>query len=100
MLPENIYNFDKKGFLIDFTWALKRNMTKKVYEEEKVWKNKQNENREFISCLTCISAIRKAISAVLIYKNASDDLQNSWVKEVKSDNSVYFRSLTSKWSSN
>jgi hypothetical protein len=79
---------------------MKRIMTRKAYEEGKVQKNKQDGNREFISCLACISAIGKAIPAALIYEGASGDLQDTWVKEVKPNDPVYFGSSASGWSSN
>jgi hypothetical protein len=56
---ENIYNFDEKGFLIGFGRSLKRIITKSALESGRISKSKQNNSREFIFVLVCISVIRK-----------------------------------------
>jgi hypothetical protein len=56
---ENIYNFDKKGFLIRYKRSLKRIITRAALESGRIIKAKQDGSREFISILACISAIRK-----------------------------------------
>ena len=74
IITKNIYNFNKKGFLIGFGRCLKRVITLKAFKLGRVTKNKQDRNHEFISLLAYILAIRKAIPPLLIYKGASRDL--------------------------
>ena len=54
---ENIYNFDKKGFIISLRRSFKRVITQEALKSGRVTKSKQDKSREFISCLACISAI-------------------------------------------
>jgi hypothetical protein len=73
---ENIYNFDEKGFIIGFGRSLKRIMTLEALQLGRITKAKQDGSREFISCLACISAIRRWIPLLLIYKGESGDLKS------------------------
>ena len=66
----------------------------------RVTKNKQDGSREFISLLACVSAIRKAIPPLLIYKGAFGDLQSSWVEDVTENSKTYFAATKNRWSSN
>jgi hypothetical protein len=54
---ENIWNFDKKGFLIGIRRTLKRIMTVEALKSGQITKLKQDGSREFISILATISAI-------------------------------------------
>jgi len=56
---ENIYNFDKKGFIISFKRSLKRVITLEALKLGQITKSKQDKSREFISCLACISTISR-----------------------------------------
>jgi hypothetical protein len=56
---DNIYNFDKKGFLMGFGRTLKRIMTIEALKAGRITKSKQDGSREFISILATISAIRR-----------------------------------------
>jgi hypothetical protein len=56
---ENIYNFNKKGFLIGFRRALKRIITVIALKSGRVTKSKQDRSREFISVLAYVSIIGK-----------------------------------------
>jgi hypothetical protein len=71
---ENIYNFNKKGFLIGYGRSLKRIMTKATLALGRITKAKQDGSREFISILACILAIGKWIPLLLIYKGELGDL--------------------------
>ena len=95
---DNIYNFDEKGFLIGFTKALKRIISREVFESSRVTKTRQDGNREFISCLACVSAVGKAIPPVLIYTGKSGDLQTTWMEEVTDESGVHFSISTNGWS--
>jgi len=97
---DNIWNFDEKGFLIGWGRAMKRIMTLSVYKSGRVTKRKGYGNREFISCLVCVSAIGKWIPPVLVYKGLSNDLRDIWVKDVERDAGVHFASTENGWSCN
>ena len=57
-------------------------------------------SREFISILACISAIRKWIPPLLIYKGESGDLMSTWVDEVTTDSKAHFTISSNGWSNN
>ena len=97
---DNIWNFDEKGFLIGWGRAMKRIMTLSAYKSGRVTKRKGHGNREFISCLACVSAIGKWIPPVLVYKGLSNDLRDTWVKDVERDAGVHFASTENGWSCN
>ncbi|PMD51091.1 uncharacterized protein K444DRAFT_546312, partial [Hyaloscypha bicolor E] len=67
IMAENIYNFNKKGFLIGYGRSLKRIMTRATLESGRISKSKQDRSREFISILAYISVIGKWILPLLIY---------------------------------
>ena len=83
-----------------FGRTMKRIMTLEALRRGRVTKSKQDGSREFISCLACVSAIGKAIPPVLIYKGASNDLQDTWVEDVIPESGVYFASTENGWSNN
>jgi DDE superfamily endonuclease len=95
-----MYNWDEKGFLIGLAQSLKRIMTKKVYDSGRVTANAQDGSREFISLLASICADGTALPPALIYKGASRDLQDTWLKDLNEKQHAYFASSTNGWSSN
>jgi hypothetical protein len=74
---DNLYNFDKKGFLISLRQTLKQIITLAALKSGWVTKSKQDGSREFISILTYVSAIRKAIPPLFLYRGESEDLLNT-----------------------
>ena len=58
-MAENIYNFNKKEFLIEYGQSLKRIITRATLESGQISKLKQDRSREFISILAYISIIGK-----------------------------------------
>ena len=97
---KNIYNFDKKGFLMGYGRSLKRIMIKQALASGRITKAKQDRSREFISILACISAISKWIPLLLIYKGESGDLMSTWVDEVTTDSKAHFTVSSNGWSNN
>ena len=97
---DNIQNFDKKGVLISQGQSIKRIITLEAYKSGRVIKRKTDGNREFITCLACVSAIGKQIPPVLVYKGLSNDLRDIWVKDVYKDSGVYFASTINRWLNN
>jgi hypothetical protein len=96
----NIWNFDKKGFLISWGRSMKRIITLEAYKSGRVTKRKTDGNREFITCLACVSAIGKWIPPVLVYKGLSNDLRDTWVKDVHKDSGVHPASTANRWLNN
>ena len=96
--PNQIYNWDEKGFILGFMHILQRIMPKEALKSGRIRSAIQDGNREFISLLACISAIRTALPPALIYQGSSNDLQDSWVQDVDSSESVYFASTANGWS--
>jgi hypothetical protein len=72
--PSDIYNWDEKGFLIGRTNRVKRIMTRKEYNSDRVYNVKQDSNREFVSLLACVCADGTAVPPALIYQGKSGDL--------------------------
>jgi hypothetical protein len=79
---ENIYNWDEKDFLIGLARTLKRIMIKKIYNSGRIMAVKQDGSREFISLLASICADGTALPPALIYKETSEDLQDTWLKDL------------------
>jgi hypothetical protein len=75
--PENIYNWDEKGFLLGLSNILKRIMTKKEYKSARVRAAKQNGSRELISLSATICGDGIALPPALIYQGSSGDLIDS-----------------------
>jgi hypothetical protein len=98
-MAENIYNWDKKGFLIGFAQKLKRIMSWSAYEEGKLTANRQDGSREFIMLLAAICADLTYLLAALIYRGKSKDLMDTWVDDLQEGDVVYFASLEKGWSS-
>ena len=86
--------------MIGWGRAMKRIITLEAYKSGRVTKRKHDGNREFISCLAYISAVGKWIPPVLVYKGLSNDLRDTWVKDVHKDAGVHFASTTNRWSNN
>jgi hypothetical protein len=97
--PENIWNFDEKGFIMGFCSAVKRIMTLGAYKSGRVTKAKQDGSREFVTCLACVSAVGKWIPPLLIYRGDSKELQDTWVQDVKPGDQCYFSISENGWSS-
>ena len=57
----------------------------------------QDGSREFISILACICADTTFLPPTLIYQGKSNDLQSSWVEDVKEEEVAYFAATDSGW---
>ena len=64
---QNIYNIDKKGFLISFLKKIKRVFNKQAFNTKRVCYVAQDRNREQITILGAICADRTALLLGLIY---------------------------------
>jgi hypothetical protein len=97
---ENIYNFDKKGFIIGLGRSFKRVITQEALKSGRVTKSKQDRSCEFISCLAYIFAIGWWILPLLIYKGNLGDLQSTWVNRVETNLKAHFTVSYNRWSNN
>jgi hypothetical protein len=82
--------------LIGFGYSLKRIIIQEALYSGRIIKAKQDRSREFISILAYISAIRKWILLLLIYKGESGNLISIWVNKVKTDSKIYFTVLSNR----
>jgi DDE superfamily endonuclease len=94
---ENIYNWDKKGFLIGYSRATRRTITKSAYKQGRIRYSQQDGSREFISLLACICADGTALPPALIYQGTSYDLQSTWFDDLSTEEKAYFTPITSGW---
>jgi len=95
---ENLYNWDEKGFIIGQSRTAKRVMTWSALEKGRIMGANQDGSHEFISLLACISADGKSLPPTLIYKGKSNDLQSSWVEDLKEEDEAYFAASKNGWS--
>jgi hypothetical protein len=65
-------------------------MNKEAYDSGRIKYASQDDSREFISLLACISAIGTAIPPLLIYKGDSAILQDTWLNDYDTTDSAYF----------
>jgi hypothetical protein len=79
---------------------MKRIMTYTELQKSKSLAARQDGSREFITLLACISAAGVAVAPTLIYKGASNELQDTWVDEVEEGDDAYFATSANGWSSN
>ena len=100
VIAENIYNWDKKRFLIGFGHAVKRIMIREVYEKGRIKAAKQDGSWEFISFLATICADGTCLPPALIYQGTSGDLQNTWVGKLIEQDEAFFTSSKTGWSNN
>src|SRR5271155_5953387 len=68
----------------------KRIMSKKAYETGRIIAASQDNNREFISLLACVSAIGVALPPALLCKGESGDLQDGWLQDLQAGERAYF----------
>jgi hypothetical protein len=57
-------------------------MAKSIYDSGRITAAKQDSSREFISLLASICVDGIALPPALIYKGASGDLQDTWLKDL------------------
>jgi hypothetical protein len=72
-------------------------MTKEAYRQGRIRNSQQDESREFISLLACVYADGTATPPALIYQGASNDLQSTWIEDLKEGDKAYFTALTNRW---
>jgi hypothetical protein len=78
--PHNCYNMDEKGFLISHLQKVKRIFQKALMKKQKLLGARQDGSREWITLLATICADSSTLSAALIYKAGSGNLQDTWLR--------------------
>ena len=71
---KNIYNQNKKGFLIGIERTMKQIINTNTYNKNKIMKTNQNELKKFITLLTIIYTNGIILPPILIYKGEFKDL--------------------------
>ena len=75
-------------------------ISKDAYKAGRVTQAAQDDSREFITCLACVSAIGRRIPATLLYKGASYDLRDTWVEDLQEQDDFFFGVSSNRWSNN
>ena len=97
---ENLYNWDKKGFLIGHASITQRIMSLEALRSGRIQYASEDGSREFISLLACISADGTALPPALIYKGDSLSLQDTWLEDWVSAHKAHFAISPNGWSCN
>ena len=79
---------------------MRRIMSREVYEVGRCRSSTQDGNREFITLVACVSALGTRLPPTLLYKGASRDLQDSWVKKLDDCDDLFFGSIQNGWTNN
>jgi hypothetical protein len=82
--PENMYNMDEKGFLIEMLPIGKRIFSRRRYEKEGLKQHLQDDNQEWNTAIACICVDKTPLSPGLIFQEVSCKLQDSWLQDIKS----------------
>src|SRR3981081_4416625 len=64
----------------------------------KLLRAQQDGSREFISLLAYISAAKKCLSPLLIYKGESHDIMDTWLEDFGKEDKAWFASTSNGWS--
>ena len=89
--PQNIYNFDEKGFLLGICRSKKRIVLIKHLQNKQTCGTNQDGSREFIFLLATICADGTALDPALIYQGDTYDLQDTWLEDYDhSSEEAYF----------
>ena len=93
--PEDMYNMDEKGFLIGVLSKGKRIFSRSKLERGGFKQRLQDENREWITTIACISADGSFLSPGLIYQAVSGNIQDSWLQVFTPGHHTCFLASTS-----
>jgi hypothetical protein len=89
-LPGNIYNMDKKGFMIGVIQKTQRIFSKLWQEQGKLQDTAQDSNRTWITLFICIYVDNTLLPPALIYPATSGDIQDSWLDDYDPADGSYF----------
>ena len=91
-----MYNVYNKGFLIRIKSKIRRIISQDTYEQGRCRYSVQDRSYEFITPITCVSALGKKLLATLLYKGKSRDLQDTWVGDLQEQDDVFFRVIENR----
>jgi hypothetical protein len=101
LTPDQIYNMDEKGFMLGVSTKEQRIFTRRKYEQGGYKQHLQDENREWITTISCICANGTVISPALIYMAKSGNLQDSWLQDFDpNQHRCFFTASESGWTNN
>jgi hypothetical protein len=86
---ENVYNMDKKGFMIGTIGRFKGVFSKQSWDAKSVRQAIQDGSGEWITVLGCCCADESALDPALIFQGISG-IQSSWVREVEAGEHLIF----------
>jgi len=72
-------------------------MARTMYEKGRCTQAMHDGNREFITCVACVSALGIALPPLLLYKGVSKDLQDSWVEDLGERERFFFGTTKNGW---
>ena len=99
ILASNIYNFNKKGFLIGLSRSTKRIISIDTLKSKRTTRASQDGSREFITLIASICADGSHLAPTLIYQGASHDLQDTWLDDFDPIRDyAFFASSENGWS--
>jgi hypothetical protein len=75
-------------------------MNKEAFEQGRITHAGQDDNREFITPLSCICADATYLPPSLIYKGESGTIQDTWLEDFKEKDSAYISTSPNGWSCN
>ncbi len=75
--PRQIYNIDKKGFMIGIVGRSKRVFSKAMYTQKRVRESLQDSNREWVTLLATVCADSTVLSLGLLFSSANSTLQSA-----------------------
>jgi hypothetical protein len=95
---QNIYNMDKKGFLLGRTSRSKRVFSKQLWEQKKVTQALQDGNCEWITTMATICADGSWIDPAIVFE-AKGGLCDAWLRNVDPEKHYcFFTTSLSGWS--
>jgi len=103
ILPQNIWNFDEKGFLIGLIQKTKRIVPLSMLKSKRTRGAIQDGSREFLTLIACVNALGDRLPPSLIYKSQSGDLQTTWLDDFDEQDPskrAYFAASEKGWTSN
>jgi hypothetical protein len=97
--PAHTYNMDEKGFMVGAVGRQKRIFSKRQYKKKAFKQMLQDGNREWMSLIACVCADGSALPPGLIYAAESQNIQSTWVEDVKvGEHMAFFGVSPSGWS--
>ena len=82
--------------MIGYSRSTKRIVIQIAYNCSQLISAQHNRNREWVTLLAAIIAIRQKLPLALIYQGELYDLQSTWIEDVEPKYQVYFTLLLNR----